>query len=324
MAKAAQERSKRHCDIEGLVVGMLLVVAVLGGGCAADGSDTDEASRPSERFDVGGLTEADHEYLRQLAIVDEEAFRNEALLVEYLADTALSREEVLLGISEADLPFRFRNMADLAVQLRPGDALRLDHQQYVAFRDDVLARSEPLQGWVDTGNLLSIHEYAIEVAVARAFVSVEVSTAFCGALAAAPPGCPSDDPPAGEYGRALRFELRRLAAQTEARAGFFPVHYDETEASFAVQLVLAEDAEAYRRARDDLQLLEPPGELRTDHRRILQFLVDGAAVLEVTEQTPRTVDDMRSQMEGVAALKSELADGLSPTALAIISPFLSD
>jgi len=280
--------------------------------------ETNSDASPLPTIDEEELTESEQELLGQINVVDQLVYSVEQELLEALSDTDMERTQLFEALAEANSVADLPRMRQIVEQTRPVDTLQLDRSRYLRFVKDIAAGSRDFQTAIDVGDLFTIHEYAVQIAVARARMVVEVSPFFCTtALAVESQGaCESETLLGGEYGTKLQVMFRNLAAQIRPRLTFVPTQYVAEEEAMAADALQAAIADALRRAFGPVRDLEPPMVLAPDHKRLVQYLSESMDLF-ASERQPSTTEVLQE----FAKLTSSTRDDLTPTTLAIVSFF---
>lgn len=303
---------------------LLLVLAVAGTACAVSKPETIRtplATPPS----AGELTAADAELLRQISVIDERVRGDEQLLLQRLSGLRLDRAQLFEALSATNPNLDLSRLHEVAIQLGPVDSLGPDHERYIAYLRDIAAQSRRFQQIVETEDLVAVHQYAIDIMVARAIMLNEVSPLFCAqALVVRIEDCRSMGAPAGgDYGLALRTAFRGLSSQIGPRMAFFPTQYGQDEIGAATAALLEGVVSSLQRTTESVRALEPPLELRADHERIMRFLSESLILLNVSEPEQLDLARLNELLEDFATLTEETGNDLSATAKAIVSPFFN-
>lgn len=304
---------------------LLLVLAVIGIACAASGPDTAQDPSPT-RPSGGELAAADTELLRQIAALDKRVQSDEQLLVERLSGLQLDKGQLFGALSEANPSLDLSRMHEVARQLGPVDSLRPSHKRYIRYLQDIAARSRSFEQTVVGEDLIAVHQYAIDIMVARAMMLAEVSPVFCAeALVVRAEDCRRIEAPAGgDYGMALRTAFRSLSSQIETRTEFFPTQYEQDEIGPATAALMEGVITSLQRTTESVRALEPPLELRADHERIMRFLSESLTVLDMSRPDQLGSEQMNELLEDFVALTEETGSDLSAAAKVIVSPFFSE
>ncbi len=300
---------------------LLLVLAVAGIACAASSPATSPA-RPS----ASELAAADTELLRQISVIDTWVQANEQQLLERLSGLQLDRGQLFEALSEANPSQDLSRMHEVALQLGPVESLGPSHKRYVRYLQDIAARSRSFEQTVVAEDLIAVHQYAIDIMVARAMMLAEVSPLFCTeGLVAFLEDCESIRTPAGsDYGRALHKAFRSLGSQIGPRIMFFPTQYNQDEIGRATEALLAGVVSSLEVTLGSIHALEPPPELRADHERIMRFLSESLTFFDVSAVEQLSLEELTEVLEEFASLTEETGLDLSAAAKAIVSPFFDE
>ncbi|MCI0777245.1 MAG: hypothetical protein J4N95_03610 [Chloroflexi bacterium] len=291
-----------------------LILATVGVACAASSPEARQDPSPTLSA-TGELTAAEAQLLRQIPIIDRRVLDYAQLLVERLAASELNRESLFQALSEAEPSLEFSRMFEVAIQLGPVTSLQSDHERYIRYLRDISARGRGFEAKVEGNDLVAVHQYAVEIMVARAVMMTEVSPNFCmAALVNVEDACESTEARAGgDYGVALRSAFRLLDSQIGPRVGFFPSQYEEDELEAAIEDLLVEVAGSLRRTMESVQGLEPPPELRAVHERIMRFLSESLTLLDVSELQRLRRERMNVLLEDFLTLTDDVTGSLRRT-----------
>ncbi len=308
-----------------IAVVLLLVQVVIGIACAASGPDTAPDPSPT-RPGAGELAAADTELLRQISVIDTRVQGHEQLLLERLSGFQLDRGQLFEALSEASPSLDLSRMHEVALQLGPVESLGPSHERYIRYLQDIAARSRSFEQTVEGEDFVAVHQYAIDIMVARAMMLAEVSPRFCTeGLVTLVEDCESTESLAGgDYSIALRTAFRTLDSQIGPRTKFFPAQYNQDEMGDAAAALLAGVVSPLERAVGSIQPLEPPLELRADHERIMRFLLESLAFFDVSAVEEISLERLTEVLDDFATLTEETGRDLSAAAKAIVSPFFDE
>ena len=289
--------------------------------CVAGETNSDTSSL--QTIDEENLTDSEEELLRQINVVDEFVYGVEQELFKALSDTELERTQLFEALAESNSVADLPRMLQVVEQTRPVDTLQSDRSTYLLFVKDIAGRSRNYQAAIDADDLFAIHEYAVQIAVARARMVVDVSPFFCTAALALESQrvCEPEAKLGGDYGARLQAIFRNLAAQIRPRIAFVPTQFDAKEEARAADALQAAMADALERALGPVRDLKPPVVLAPDHERLLRYLSDSLDVFAPGLLAFGLQPSATEGLQEFAKLTSSTRDDLSPTTLAIISLF---
>ncbi len=301
---------------------LLLVQVVVGIACAASGPAAVQDPSPT-RPSAGELAAADTELLRQISAIDRRVQGHEQLLLERLSGSQLDRGQLFGALSEANPSLDLSIMHEVALQLGPAESLGPSHKRYIRYLQDIAAGSRSFEQTVVAEDLAAVHQYAIDIMVARAMMLAEVSPRFCTeGLVVLAGDCASIRTPAGsDYGRAIRKAFRSLGSQIGQWTKFFPTQYEQDEIGAATAAVLEAVVGSLERTLGSIQALEPPPKLRADHERLMRFLLESLAFFDVSAAEQLSLERVTEVLDDFATLTEETGRDLSAAAKAMVSPF---
>ena len=227
------------------------------------------------------------EYLQRVGDLESPVDQASRTVDRALLEAAHVRRDVFTMLREADFAGAQATLLQEAQQVQPPGDLRADHQAYLEWlRDAGVPFSREMAGAIQSLDLAAFVVARARHEVSRITFLAGVSPAFCRTLN--PENdlllpndhfCDNDETlVGGQYGVQVRALIKRLAAEFGARTGVFRPALRENEQLEAVAAVQPDVVSLFEEILEAAQGLQPPAELRADHDRLIQLLVDSPDV----------------------------------------------
>ena len=259
-----------------------------------------ESIKPAKAPVVAGLNAAEAEYLAQVRAAFKLFEDKAAGFGAVFSQTWPLRERLFEALKGAGAGTAFQETVEALEQLDPPQRFRADHEIWVRTAGELFRIDNQIIQALDEQDAVAFFVINAQLAEVSGLARLKLSPAACnGAAPPGPrpsPGCRSGEPlPGGEYGTQLEAIMGRLDGTFSPRAVFVflpPILLPE-EIPTLLEMLQPKAIEALEEAMGQVQGLEPPDELRSDHGRLLQYLQDQ---LEIVRDIPPAAGDQDMSM----------------------------
>lgn len=274
--------------INRFVIGLALLGATALAACGGSGNSDSPEATATESV---ALSEAETQYLEQVAAIDATLGEKIVAIDVALSTTWPTRQRLLAVLRDADIGGTFQTMVAGAEQLEAPDVFQSDHDSYLQSLRASLPLSHDFEQALDDGDLVGVQLIRTELLLSRGRLLIETSSTFCQAAlqSGVSPGCASaEPPPGGAFGAALQGIFRRYVTEFDPRVSAFPAAFTPEERFETLEALQSDIISAIEEGMESVRVVEPPAELRADNDRLIQYFEE---TLEVSRAISQAAED---------------------------------
>lgn len=295
---------------------LAMLAAVLLAACGGDGDEREPTSPQLTSLGVEARTEDEVAYLDGVRAAFDQFHGRQAAFRETLKQRHTTTASFFEALEEADVAAAFAPVLERVRALDPPAPYAADHARLLTYLEDAVRLDRILADAVAARDVVAFMVTNPRVGEAGIMIYVNLSAGLCNVVARGDERgfCQREDLPGGEYGSALAELVAATAAEVLPRTAG-PIGLLTPSAQFqALKVLQADLIEVLERAESAVRALEPPGDLRADHQRLLRFFEELGDVVHAIYGATETQDFRRyfDESEELADVICRAADDFSP------------